>query len=81
MKKLIQRTNRLQLLGNRILSNASNKHNLYAIPTTTYENYSTYQEQLIQEYINGVEKLYNEVERNKEKFDEFKLGPFSSQKK
>ena len=76
MKSFIQKTNRLQTLGNRIISNSNNKHNLYSIPPKTYEDYSRHQEQLIQEYIEIVHKLHKEVERNIDKFDEFKLGPF-----
>lgn len=76
IKNLIHKTNKLLSLGNRIVSNYHNKQNLYSIPPKTYEDYSRHQEELIQEYIDVVDKLHKEVERNKDKFDEFKLGPF-----
>ena len=76
MKRLLEKTNKLQLLGNRIITNVNNKHNIYSTPTHIYEDYSRHQEQLIHNYIKVVESLHKDVERNRDKFDEFKLGPF-----
>lgn len=78
MKRLVCKCGKLQQLGNRIMLNEKYKFNLYSIPPSDYEDYIQHQNNLISEFKTEVFELYKNVEKNEDKFDSLKIGPFKN---
>ena len=61
-----------------VLGNEKYKFNLYSIPPSDYEDYIQHQNNLISEFKTEVLELYKNVEKNEDKFDSLKIGPFKN---